>query len=150
MIRAILPAALYIFAFAVQAEPCRNIPHSQKNCVRALACIGAEGLYFDGRARGWDRGLIRGAINDGTECAGMWDSSGPMGTGFAELVCDDGAEIRILYYSQDSETGTVIGAGEDNLGRKIRGWSGQNVLRFLTEPGVPPRLPCRAGPIPIS
>lgn len=148
MIRTSLLAALCTAATATVA--CENIPHSQENCVRALACVGDQGLYFDGQATGWDEGLIQGQLSDGTQCGGNWDSRGPMNTGRAILQCDDGTDITVLYYTQDSETGTVTGAGEDTKGRKIRAWSGNRVLDFLRDGTNEPALPCAAGPIPLS
>lgn len=144
----ILPVLL--IAGGASAQDCQNIPYSQRNCVRALACIGDQGLWFDGEARGWDQGRIDGEMNDGTACSGEWTSGGFMGTGNARLTCEDGTEIGIVYYTQDSVTGTVSGRGVDNRGRGIRGWSGLNVLEFLRDgPDSTPSLPCSDAPIPL-
>ena len=37
------------------AAPCDNTMRSD-NCSRVLACVGEDGLWFDGRADGWNRG----------------------------------------------------------------------------------------------
>ena len=152
MNRYILPAIILAnMASAEDIGVCRNIPYSQNNCVRVLACIGDRGLTFDGRARGWDAGTITGAISDGTGCAGTWDQDGPMGTGIGKMSCEDGTDVSVIYYSQDSITGTVVGRGVDTKKRAIRVWSGENVLQFLTEKGAfGPALPCVQGDIPIS
>lgn len=135
----------------VQAADCTNIPDSQDNCVRVLACIGDEGLWFDGQSRGWNQGTVAGAISDGHTCTGTWNSDGPFGAGVGQMTCSDGAEVGVLYTTQDGRTGTVIGQGSDTLGRNIRVWSGLNVLEFLTANGaVGAELPCGTEPIQIS
>lgn len=152
MFRATLPVIFLASGLSAQdIDVCRNVPYSQNNCVRVLACIGDFGLTFDGRARGWDQGTVSGAISDGTKCQGTWDSDGPLGAGISKMTCEDGTTLGILYYSQDSITGTVTGKGADNKGRTIQVWSGQNVLQFLTPDGAyGPALPCVQGDIPIS
>lgn len=134
---------------APQVETCDNVPFDQVNCVRVLACYGSEGLFFDGQARGWDRGAVTGVISNGVTCVGSWDGDGPLGTGIAALTCSDGSTADVIYYNQDNETGTVIGQGRDSLGRDIKVWSGTNVLQFLMTDGRP-ALPCVQGAIPIS
>ncbi|MEJ6403767.1 hypothetical protein [Yoonia sp. 2307UL14-13] len=152
MIRLILPAIILASnATAQDRGLCRNVPYSEENCVRVLACIGDRGVFFDGNARGWDTGTVAGQMSDGTRCTGTWTAGGPLGTGIAQMSYSDGAVVDVVYYSQDSITGTVIGEGKDNLGRRIQVWSGENVLQFLTGDGAyGPALPCIKGDIPIS
>ena len=132
---------------------CENIPYAKSNCVRALACLGTEGVYFDGQAHGWDTGIVIGFLDDGTSCTGEW-VAGDVQTrtpGRASLVCENGVEANVLYHTLDNETGTVIGSGQDSLGREITVWSGEKVLQFLTDPDDDrPVLPCGPAPIPIS
>ncbi len=153
MIRLILPVTICL-ATQVNAQPpevCESQLYSDENCVRVLACIGDEGLYFDGGALGWDTGSVVGAISDWVTCSGEWTNDGPMGTGVAQLTCSDGNEIDVIYYRQDPETGTAIGRGTDAYGRTIQVWSGENVLEFLTPEGeVDASLPCVSGPLFIS
>jgi hypothetical protein len=130
---------------------CENHPYSQQNCVRVLACIGDTGLHFDGQARGWDQGVVLGATSEGVPCAGQWRSGGFMGAGTSQMTCQDQLSVNVLYYTQDNETGTVIGRGMDSFGRSIIVWTGQNVLKFLTPDGkIGAELPCGPTPIPIS
>ena len=165
MLRLALPAMIFAFCHTANAQTltipdltqnqpwqpaaCNNIPYSQDNCVRVLACVGDSGVYFDGTARGWDTGPVSGATSIGTTCSGEWRNDGPGGTGLSSLVCSDTTKIDVVYYFQDDETGTVIGRGIDSRGRFIRVWSGGNVLEFLTEDGQAV-LPCVFGDIPIS
>lgn len=130
---------------------CENIPYDKANCVRALACIGSDGVYFDGQAHGWDTGIVIGFLNNGTPCQGNWVAGGPNIPGEATLICEDGTEANVLYHTLNNETGTVIGSGFDNQGREITAWSGEKVLQFLTGPDDDsPVLPCGPAPIPIS
>lgn len=130
---------------------CENIPYDTANCVRALACLGTEGVYFDGQAHGWDTGVVIGFLDDGTSCTGEWVAGGPSTPGRASLTCENGVEANVLYHTLDNETGTVIGSGLDSLGRDITVWSGEKVLQFLTDPrDNRPVLPCGPAPIPIS
>lgn len=130
---------------------CENIPYDKANCVRALACLGSEGVYFDGQVHGWDTGIIIGFLDDGTACNGEWIAGGPQTPGRASLICENGVEADVLYHTLNNETGTVIGSGLDNQGREITAWSGEKVLQFLTGPDDDtPVLPCGPAPIPIS
>lgn len=129
---------------------CEADLYGQNNCVRVLACIGDEGLWLDGQARGWGKGTILAVISDGTPCAGTWRADGPLGFGLAEATCEDGVTMQAVYTTRDDETGTAIGTGRDSLGRQIRAWSGLYVLDFLRGEGETPKLPCGPTDIPIS
>lgn len=168
MFHRLLPAALCILTTASVADTlilpgqedpdpndtlpeCENRPYDKSNCVRVLACLGGDGLWFDGQAHGWDTGIVLGHLNTGTPCTGTWSANGPLGTGFSRLTCENGLSADVIYYSQHNETGTVIGHGMDSTGRALRVWTGLNVLEFLTpDQKSAPELPCTATPIPIS
>lgn len=135
---------------ATALPACETDLYSENNCVRVLACVGDEGLWLDGQARGWNSGTILGVISDGTPCAGTWTADGPLGFGLAEATCEDGVTIEAVYTSRDDETGTAIGTGRDSLGRQIRAWSGLYVLEFLRDGEDVPKLPCGPEAIPIS
>ena len=148
---------LNIDGLSPQADPraslpeCENTPYEKTNCVRALACIGSDGVYFDGQAHGWDTGILIGFLDDGTPCNGEWVAGGPQTPGRASMICENGVEANVLYHTLNNETGTVIGSGLDNQGREITAWSGEKVLQFLTGPDDDtPVLPCGPAPIPIS
>lgn len=120
-------------------------------CARVLACIGGDGLWFDGQARGWNSGELFGERSDGVACTGTWAYGGIFNTAQVRMQCGDGLTARLIYTAQDSLTGTGIAHGYDSSGRWIRAWSGENVLRYLgkTE-DFPAALPCASEPIPIS
>lgn len=68
-----------------------------------------------------------------------------------EITCQDGTAAGVVYYSQDSETGTAIGSGFDNHDRKLKVWSGQHVLKFLHNHETNrPELPCEKRAVPVS
>ncbi|MEL7166842.1 MAG: hypothetical protein AAGL96_15335 [Pseudomonadota bacterium] len=169
MLRGALPATLALFltqplaaddlrvpglspdAPALDLPACDNTRDSN-NCARVLACVGRDGLWLDGQARGWNAGTLAAQRSDGVVCAGTWSADqGPFGSGTARFECQDGSSGRVIYYSQDSLTGTAIARGLDSRGRAIRAWTGQNVLRFLGDGDVQAaRLPCTDATIPIS
>lgn len=137
--------------FAQDAGVCLNRPYDPSNCVRVLACIGEDGLWFDGKARGWNQGTVSGARSDDVLCKGTWDANGLLGTGVGQMTCEDGIGVDVIYYYQDNLTGTVIGRGLDSAGRNVQIWSGENVEQFLTGPGAfGPALPCVFGDIPLG
>ena len=130
---------------------CENT-RDANNCARVLGCVGTDGLWLDGQVRGWNSGTLAVQRNDGVVCAGTWAAGdGPFGSGTARFECQDGSKGRVIYFSQDSETGTAIGRGMDDQGRHIRAWSGEHVLQYLGGGKVEAaRLPCSDAPIPIS
>ncbi|MEO1364302.1 MAG: hypothetical protein AAFU86_11060 [Pseudomonadota bacterium] len=169
MIRLVLPATLVIFlAPPAQADELRvpglsedtrtlDLPacentRDQDNCARVLACVGRDGLWLDGQARGWNSGSLAVQRSDGVVCAGAWAADdGPLGSGTARFECSDGSNGRVIYFSQDSDTGTAIARGMDDMGRHIRAWTGENVLRYLGDGDVnAAKLPCTEAAIPIS
>lgn len=139
----------------LELGPCENIPGSQDNCVRALACMGRDGVWFDGQALGWDAGDIVGQLSTGEACIGTWRAQAVAGMGLVTMTCEGGLTARLLYHSFDSETGTAEGTGIDSKGRRIRGWSGLAVLDYLEKTtGKVATLPCGggdgSGDVPIS
>ncbi len=134
----------------VAQAPCDNTRDAD-NCSRILACVGEDGLWFDGRADGWNSGTVEGRLSDGTACAGTWHY-GLLGfTAKVEFRCEDGRSGRARYTAQDPETGTGIGGGVMDDGTQVRAWTGRNVLDFLTPEGERrASLPCEGGAIPIS
>ena len=132
------------------AEPCENTRDGD-NCSRVLACMGEDGLWFDGRADGWNAGTLRGRMSDGTTCAGEWGYAWHGMTAWVAFQCDDGRTGRGRYTAQDPETGTGLGRGELSDGTAFRAWTGRNVLDFLTPEGERRALlPCEGGAVPIS
>ncbi len=162
MFRAVLPVALCLSLPAAAQElsvpgltpesapSCSLIEGSKDSCSRSLACVGTKGLYFDGFARGWGHGAVDGKLSDGSDCLGEWRYT-RIGFARARIACTSGVTAEVIYYAQDSLTGTGIGRGADSTGRAIRIWTGENVLEFLTPKGKPgAELPCGEVGIPIS
>jgi hypothetical protein len=149
MIARLLPPALAVLALPVFANPdCENTG-GPDSCSRVLACIGEDGVWFDGRSVGWNSGTLAGELNDGTICTGSWAYTGP-NVAEAHATCDHGLEIAVVAVAQDPPTGTTIAEGFTSDGRRVVAWTGNNVLEFLRGPRREPRLPCTGDPVPIS
>ena len=101
------------------------------NCVRVVACIGDEGVWFNGRAFGRGEGTFSGTTSTGQMCEGTWMSCNAFGLGQADVMCGDGRQGRVFYTYQDEYTGTAVGQGAMHSGEKIKIWSGTNVLEYL-------------------
>ncbi|MBM9593618.1 hypothetical protein [Roseitranquillus sediminis] len=117
MIRRLLPAALGLLALPAAAQEC---PHTggPDNCSRVLACVGDDGLWFDGRAIGWGHGTVAGELSDGTLCTGEWAYQSAI-TSRTYISCDNGMEAVVIAVSQDPPTATSIGEGQTSDGRRI-------------------------------
>lgn len=159
MIRRAGPVALSTLATVLLAQTgvaddfpkCDTKKDEPVTCARVLACVGQDGLWFDGAAFGWNKGEVFGALSNGVPCVGNWDSEGPFGTGHSEMTCSDGTEAHILYFRVDSATGTTLGHGLDNRGRTLRVWTGTSVLNFLTDSETGrPMLPCMPDPLLLT
>ena len=130
--------------------PCENT-RDEGNCSRILACIGEDGLWFDGRADGWNRGTVTGRLSDGTACEGTWRYDILGLTASVRFGCEDGRRGRARFTAQDPETGTGIGRGTTADGAAVRIWGGRRVLDYLTPEGERRAfLPCESGAIPVS
>ncbi|MQY42077.1 hypothetical protein GG681_05455 [Epibacterium sp. SM1969] len=130
--------------------PCYNTSEAGQPCVRVLACIGDEGVYFDGQARGEGVGIILGRTNTGLQCSGHWGAHEQLGAGRARLKCGDGSQFHLNFASRDGDTGTTISSGKDSQGRMIRAWSGANVLHFLDQGDNMPNLKCGDLMVPLK
>ncbi|MFM2390212.1 MAG: hypothetical protein RLZZ437_1767 [Pseudomonadota bacterium] len=151
-LRALLPVVLFGLPAAAQEAALCPMTDDQANCVRVLACVGEQGRWFHGRAFGRGEGTLAGVVNDGVTCQGTWTSRNAMGLGQADVVCDDGATIRVIYFYQDEYTGTAIGRGESDTGDLVQSWSGEHVLEYFRDgdPSAQAVLKCGAQDIPIS
>lgn len=130
---------------------CHNTGEAN-NCAQVLACIGDDGLWFRGRAVGWNEGILGGHLSDGTACSGEWGRGGWFGRSLdATLSCTDGRTGSFRYTAQDSVTGTGIAHGRMSDGAGVQAWTGANVLDYLTPEGERyALLPCGPTAIPIS
>ena len=136
--------ALLVFPQNLSAQSATHCPMTadDANCVRVVACIGDEGVWFNGRAFGRGEGKFSGATSDGLMCNGTWMSRNVFGLGQADVLCEDGRQGRVFYTYQDEYTGTAVGQGAMHSGEKIKIWSGTNVLEYLRG--------TRANGLPIS
>jgi hypothetical protein len=151
-LRALLPV-VFLCAPAMAEEPSLcPMTDDQANCVRVLACIGDQGRWFHGRAFGRGEGTLAGVVNDGVVCQGTWTSRNAMGLGQADVVCEDGAKIGVLYFYQDEYTGTALGRGESDRGDLVQSWSGEHVLDYFRDgnPTADAVLKCGTHAIAIS
>lgn len=101
------------------------------SCSPIVACMPGDGVYFVGRAVGWNSGTLAGETNTGVTCTGTWTVRNMVGLGQADFACDDGLEGSVIYYYQDSLTGTARGSGLTNRFGRVQGWSGHNIVPFL-------------------
>lgn len=132
--------------------PCGPSKVIGKTCMRVLACIGEEGVFFDGQARGDGVGIILGHTSEGVQCSGHWssiDGTDIRGEGRARLKCADGTRFHLIYDGRDQRDGTQIGVGKDSNGRMIRAWTGENVLHFLEDKNHNPTLRCGDQMVPL-
>lgn len=138
-------------AIADQTTSCKETD-GYDNCNRIVACIGKEGRWFKGQALGRGQGTLAGQINDGTVCMGAWISRNKLGLGQADVVCEDGMDVTVIYTYQHEQSGTAVGRGLANTGEYVKAWSGRHVIEYLNEENgtVEPVLMCGKSEIPIS
>ncbi len=118
-------------AAALDLPECELNPGSADSCSPVLACMPGDGVWFVGRAIGWDEGTLAGETNTGVQCTGDWAVGESFGFGRARFTCDDGMSGRLPYHYQDVETGTARGTGLISGFGRIRAWSGHNITEFL-------------------
>jgi hypothetical protein len=158
MFARLLPAALLVAAPPVAAPPVaaqessgppRELTGRPDSCTRVVACIGDDGVWFDGRGAGWNEGTLAGQLSTGATCTGSWACTDAT-TARTVFACDDGTEGAALAVLQDPLTGTPIAEGTTTDGRAIVAWSGEHVLDVLRGPTGEPSLPCIPEGIPIG
>jgi hypothetical protein len=149
MFTRLLPATLILAAVPALGQPACEMTGGGDSCSRVLACVGEDGLWFDGRAIGWNTGTVAGELSDGTVCTGEWAYTSSH-TAETYVRCDDGMEVVVVTVSRDPSTATSIGKGTTSDGRSVMVWTGGNILQFLRGDGDEPALPCTPDPIPIS
>lgn len=138
--------ALLLMSSLAQADELCPTRADRANCVRVLACIGEDGVWFHGRAFGRGEGTMIGQRSDGTACRGNWVSRNWLGTGQADVTCDDGWAVTVLYTYQEEQSGTAVGQGRSTDGRMVQAWSGLHVLDYLNRETGTPMGYLRCGP----
>jgi len=155
MFHRLLPAlAFFVASLPVHSETLDAcvMTDDQTDCVRVIACIGDQGRWFQGRSFGRGAGTLTGRINDGVTCNGTWTSSNAFGMGQADVVCSDDMTVTVIYFYQDSYTGTAIGRGNASDGTLVESWSGEHVLDYFRDgsPDAEAVLKCGDYGIPMS
>ena len=125
--------ALLVFPHNLSAQSATHCPMTadDSNCVRVVACIGNDGVWFNGHALGRGEETFSGTTSTGLMCEGTWMSRNAFGLGQADVMCDDGSKGRVFYTYQDEYTVTAVGQGAMHSGERIKIWSGTNVLEYL-------------------
>ncbi len=143
---------LSVPAHAQGEAPCTIKTGKKSSCAPIIGCIPATGVFFSGRALGWNKGILAGTTSDGAVCTGDWVSRNALGLGASNIFCDNGVNAKVFFFYQDSLTGTATGHGITNSGNKIQVWAGQNIKAYISkETGqVDPKLLCGTTEIPIS
>ncbi|WP_420585694.1 hypothetical protein [Ruegeria sp.] len=152
-----LVTAITVVAVPANSGPklptdCVPDPSKGANCVPILACLGQDGVYFTGRAVGWNSGTFAGQSSAAFACFGEWLSQGSFGLGEAKITCDNALTGRAFFTYQHPETGTATGLGFLSNGEPFRVWTGFNVEQFLlNEYGdINTADMCKAASKPIS
>jgi len=144
--------------FLLQPAPAQEIgdcitqPGAPDSCTPLVACLEKTGVYFMGRAVGFNSGTLAGELSNGAFCTGEWVSRNLLGTGQADFTCDDGQWGRAYFTYLHMPTGTATGRGLTAQGHSVRVWAGHEIRAFLREEtGEPdPKLFCDTQEIPIS
>ncbi len=155
--RILTAAAIIALPFGAVAQPkldpsCQIGAGSQDSCTPIVGCLGGTGVYFTGRAIGWDTGTFAIETSDQLLCNGTWKTQGTLGFGQAEFSCDDGRGGTALYTSQDSATGTTTGFGKLSDGTGMRVWTGHNIAQFMINQSgdVDTGLECHGVAVPLG
>lgn len=119
------------------ARPCEAEPGKSSSCTPILACIGGEGEFFQGQARGWGQlGILRGKTGSGAHCSGFWQRGNALGVGQAKINCSNGTRAEVFWNARHRETGFFVGSGEDSENRSVLAWTGHEVLSRIAKEGV--------------
>ena len=126
-------------ALNIGGKACLAAPGTHQHCSHVFACMGEEGEYFWGQARGWGEiGLLRGKTSV-AHCSGFWQRGDLVGMGKARINCSDGIFAEVVWnkvLKQDlppSSSPSFQGTGRDSLGRGVVAWTGAAALAQLKE-----------------
>ena len=95
--------ALLVFPHNLSAQSATHCPMTadDSNCVRVVACIGNEGVWFNGHVFGRGEGTFSGTTSTGLMCEGTWMSRNAVGLGQADVMCKDGRKGRVYTYQDE-------------------------------------------------
>ena len=128
---ALFSVVLFPHNLSAQSETACPMTGDDSNCVRVVACIGDQGVWFNGLAFGRGEGTFSETTSTGLMCGGTWMSRNAFGLGLGDITCENGQKGRVFYTYQDESTGTAVGQGAMYSGERIKIWSGTNVLEYL-------------------
>ena len=78
---ALFSVVLFPQNLSAQSETACPMTGDDSNCVRVVACIGDQGVWFNGRAFGRGEGTFSGTTSTGLMCGGTWMSRNAFGLG---------------------------------------------------------------------
>ncbi|MGA0827158.1 MAG: hypothetical protein ACO3PW_07395 [Gemmobacter sp.] len=142
-------ATLCAVAPGASASDCLLREGQGDSCTPVVACLEPTGIWFSGRATGWNQGEVSGVLSSGARCGGTWTGRNLIGLGQAEISCDDGRRVVVFFTYLDSRTGTALGHGLSDRAERVRSWSGHAIPDHVDpERGRGPI--CEGAEIPIS
>ena len=106
--------ALLVFPQNLSAQSATHCPMTadDANCVRVVACIGDEGVWFNGRAFGRGEGTFSGTTSTGLMCEGTWISR----NAWTRLM----SCVRVFYTYQDEYQAQRWGRARCILGKRSK------------------------------
>jgi len=98
---ALFSVVLFPHDLSAQSETACPMTRDDSNCVRVVACIGDQGVWFNGRALGRSEVTFSGTTSTGLMCAGTWMSRNAFGLGQGDITCENEQKGRVFYTYQD-------------------------------------------------
>ena len=142
-------ATLCAAAPVASATDCLLREGRRDSCSPVVACLEPTGVWFSGRATGWNLGEVSGVLSSGARCGGTWTGRNLIGLGQADISCDDGRRVVVFFTYLDSLTGTALGQGLSNRAERVRSWSGHAIPDHV-DPARGRGPICEGAEIPIS
>ena len=93
---ALFSVVLFPQNLSAQSETAYLMTGDDSNCVRVVACIGDQGVWFNGRAFGRGEGTFSGTTSTGLMCGGTWMSRNAFGLGQGDITCENGQKGRVF------------------------------------------------------
>ena len=131
MFRPILPVIICLAGPLSAQSSARCDPHQ---CDHVLACIGMDGLRYDGVAIGnGPVNTIRGQLNTGVTCTATRMRFNKPYAGKITLSCDDGTRTMADYDAAYLGAGYSYGQSVTADGRHVRMWVAHDMMGALSD-----------------